>query len=115
MISRRHLYNVCLVSSLSLGLYACTALGGRETFNEYMDDTAITASVKSAILEEPSLHTFQIHVETFQGTVQLSGFVDSEHEARKAEQLAKNTKGVKNVKNNIVVRKRKLIKLLLIN
>jgi osmotically-inducible protein OsmY len=72
---------------------------------EYVDDAGITASVKNEIFQDPALKMFQIHVETFQNTVQLSGFVDSRTEAKKAEQLARNIHGVRNVRNNLVVRR----------
>lgn len=87
-------------------LCACAPFAGRETMGEYVDDAGITASVKSEIFQDPALKMFQIHVETFQNTVQLSGFVDSRTEAKKAEQLARNVHGVRKVNNNLVVRKR---------
>lgn len=95
----------CLII-FAVALAGCAAFSGRETAGEYIDDTAITASVKSEILQDPLLKTFQIHVETFQNQVQLSGFVDSAAESARAEQIARQGKGVRDVKNNLVVRKR---------
>ena len=86
-------------------LCACAPFAGRETMGEYVDDAGITASVKNKIFQDPALKMFQIHVETFQNTVQLSGFVDSVTEAAKAERLARNVQGVRNVQNTLVVRK----------
>lgn len=86
-------------------LSACSVFSGRQTTGEYIDDTTITTSVKTAILKEPLLKTFQIHVETFQNQVQLSGFVDSHKASQKAEQLARNVEGVKDVQNSLVIRK----------
>ena len=86
-------------------LSACAPLMGRETMREYVDDASITMSVKNNIVQDSSLKMFQIHVETFQNIVQLSGFVDSKTESRRAEEIAKNIKGVRSVKNNIVIRK----------
>lgn len=87
-------------------LTACSALSGRETAGEYVDDASITASVKTEILQDPKLKALQIHVETFKNQVQLSGFVDSSAEVLRAGQIARNVQGVQDVKNNLVVRKR---------
>ena len=87
-------------------LAGCAALSGRETAGEYVDDAAITASVKNEIFKDPKLKMFQIHVETFKNQVQLSGFVDSPREVARAGQIARNVKGVQDVNNNLVVRKR---------
>jgi osmotically-inducible protein OsmY len=104
-MSQWNRFNSIVVVSLMAGsLAACAAMTGRETMGEYMDDATITTKVKTALVDEPSLHAFQIHVETFQGVVQLSGFVDSQQQSKKAEQLVRTIKGVHAVKNNIVVR-----------
>ncbi|MBX9805242.1 MAG: BON domain-containing protein [Alphaproteobacteria bacterium] len=87
-------------------LAGCAAFSGRETAGEYLDDAAITGSVKSEILNDPKLKLFRIHVETFQNEVQLSGFVDSAAEKAEAERVARKVEGVRSVKNSIVVRKR---------
>ncbi len=84
----------------------CSAVSGRETPGEYIDDAAITAKVKAAIIDDNILHPFQISVETFQNVVQLRGFVDSQKIAARASVVAK-VKGVKAVKNDIIVRKNK--------
>ena len=100
--------NIACLMSITVALAACAAFSGRETAGEYIDDAAITASVKSEILQDPHLKMFQIHVETFKNQVQLSGFVDSARESDRAEQIARHSKGVQDVKNNLVVRKRRL-------
>ncbi|MBL0941698.1 MAG: BON domain-containing protein [Alphaproteobacteria bacterium] len=87
-------------------LTGCAAITGRETAGEYIDDATITARVKTAILDDPSLKPFQISVETFKNVVQLSGFVDSAAAVSRAGQIAITTKGVESVKNNLVVRKK---------
>jgi len=94
---------VCVAIVLS----ACAAFSGRETTGEYVDDMSITASVKNEIFQDPQLKIFQIHVETFKNQVQLSGFVDSRKEYTRAEQIARNVKGVESVKNNLIVRRTK--------
>ena len=87
-----------------VSLTSCAVVADRETLGEYVDDAGITTKVKTAILNDHSLAPFQIHVETMQNVVQLSGFVDSKQHAAKAEQLAQQVKGVRSVKNNLVVR-----------
>lgn len=88
-------------------LTSCSVVSDRETMGEYVDDTSITTKVKAAILKDNSLAPFQIHVETMQSVVLLSGFVDSKLSAVKAEELAWKVTGVRNVKNNLVVRSAK--------
>ncbi len=87
------------------GLCSCAALSGQETAGEYIDDAAITAKIKAAIVDSPSLKASRIKVETLRNVVQLSGFVESVEEKRKAEQVAKEIKGVKKVKNSLIIRK----------
>jgi osmotically-inducible protein OsmY len=60
--------------------------------------------VKAAIFNEPSLKSGQINVETFRGTVQLSGFVSSRAEINKAVEVASGVPGVKSVKNDMRLR-----------
>ena len=71
---------------------------------EYVDDAAITAKVKAAILAEPSLKSSDIKVETEKGTVHLSGAVGSEEEQKKAADVAVAVKGVSSVKNDLVLK-----------
>ncbi|MDF3034130.1 MAG: osmY 1 [Alphaproteobacteria bacterium] len=98
--------SVVRLAPIAIVLAACAAFSGRETMGQYVDDATITTSVKSRILEDPDLKMFQIHVETFQNQVQLSGFVDSSKEMARAGQVARSVEGVQDVKNNLVVRKK---------
>lgn len=91
-----------LVLATSVG--ACDTISGRETPGEYLDDTTITSKVKASIFDEPSLKSTQVSVETFQNVVQLSGFVDTWSGKAKAGDIARNVKGVRSVKNDLVVR-----------
>jgi osmotically-inducible protein OsmY len=83
---------------------SCAATQKHESTGEYVDDSVITTKVKTAILDEPTLKTFQINVETFKGVVQLSGFVDSAEYVTKAGEVAGHAQGVKEVKNDLVVK-----------
>jgi len=69
-----------------------------------VDDSTITAKVKAALIGNPDTKAHQINVETFQGTVQLSGFVDSASARAKALEVARNVDGVKEVKDGLEVR-----------
>ena len=70
----------------------------------YVDDAAITTAVKSKFVEDKTVDAGAIKVETLNGTVALSGFAKSNSEKAQAEFLARNTKGVREVRNNLMVR-----------
>ena len=86
---------------LLASLLGCAATPTREGTGEYFDDTVITTKVKAAIFNEPSLKSAEINVETFKGTVQLSGFVNSRADINKAVEVARGVKGVTSVKNDM--------------
>lgn len=79
----------------------CASTAKQEGTGEYIDDTVITAKVKNAILQEPSLKSAEINVETFKGIVQLSGFVSSQANINRAMEVARSVKGVTSVKNDM--------------
>jgi osmotically-inducible protein OsmY len=85
-------------------LVGCAATQNRESTGEYVDDSVITAEAKNVIFNEPSLKVFQISVETYKGIVQLSGFVDSQQAVDKVGEIVKSVKGVKSIKNNLIVK-----------
>ena len=82
----------------------CAVVRDQQTVGQYVDDTTLTTRVKAKFAEDPVVSAMAISVETFNGMVQLSGFAKSANERSKAESLARNTSGVKGVKNDIVVR-----------
>jgi osmotically-inducible protein OsmY len=83
------------------GLVGCASTSKSEGTGEYVDDTVITAKVKTAIFEQPSLKSSEINVETFKGVVQLSGFLSSQENVNIAVTTAKSVKGVTSVKNDM--------------
>ncbi|MEC5158926.1 osmotically-inducible protein OsmY [Janthinobacterium sp. CG_23.3] len=93
-----------LVALLTLALVACAPTAKREGVGEYIDDSLITTKVKAALVDDPQLKAREINVETFKGTVQLSGFVSSREDISKAVQVARGVKGVTAVKNDMVVK-----------
>jgi hyperosmotically inducible protein len=82
----------------------CAVIRGQETAGAYVDDVAITTAVKAKFVEDKSVDAGAIKVQTLNGTVQLSGFAKSNTEKAQAEVLARNTKGVRQVKNDLIVR-----------
>lgn len=91
------------ISAFVLLLTSCAAFEGRETAGQYIDDATITAKVKAAFIADPQVKAMQVNVETMEGAVQLSGFVDSTAAEVKAVQLAEQVRGVKLVKDSMVV------------
>ncbi len=76
----------------------------RRTTGQYLDDQTITARVKSALFADPNVSGFQVNVDTYQGVVSLSGFVDTAAQKAKAEDVARQVSGVRQVQNNLSVR-----------
>lgn len=92
-------------SALLIGTVpGCAVARDQSTAGEYVDDATITAKVKTKFVENKQVDATAITVETLKGTVQLSGFAKSSTEKSTAEQLAKEVKGVKAVKNDLIVR-----------
>jgi osmotically-inducible protein OsmY len=79
----------------------CASTPTSEGTGEYIDDTVITAKVKAAIFEEPTLKSAEINVETFKGVVQLGGFVNSREDINTAVSVARKVGGVSSVKNDM--------------
>ena len=85
-------------------LVACASTSKKESTGQYVDDSVITTKVKSQLAADDFLKSFQISVETFKGTVQLSGFVDTIKAVDIAVEIAHSVKGVKYVKNDLIVK-----------
>ena len=77
---------------------------GKQSAGRVIDDTVITAKVKAAVLNEPSLKSAEINVETHKGKVQLSGFIRSRADINKAVQVARRVEGVQSVDNAMIVK-----------
>ncbi len=83
----------------------CAATRTKESTGGYVDDSAITAKVKADLVRDPVTKAREISVETFKGVVQLSGFVSTDKEKDRAEEIARSVKGVVDVKNNLILKK----------
>lgn len=100
-----------LAVALATAAAGCTSTetrGAAETAGanagRVVDDSVITGKVKSALIADPTTKAYQIEVETYQGTVQLSGFVDSSEARTRAVEVTRSVGGVKGVKNALEVR-----------
>jgi len=89
-----------LIAAAVLGLAGCASNGGG---NNYFDDAMVTARVKKAIYNEPSLKVADISVTTDSSVVALEGSVKSRAERTKAAEVARKVEGVKRVKNELKV------------
>ncbi len=94
---------VTAVAALTL-LPGCAVTRGQSTVGAYIDDSAITTAVKARFVDSTQVDAAAISVETLEGTVMLSGFAKSQKERDMAESIARATKGVKAVKNQLAVR-----------
>ena len=93
-----------VIVMLVAGIAACASTSKQSGTGEYVDDTVITTKVKSLLAADDFLKSFAISVETYKGTVQLSGFVDSQNAINKAGEIARGVQGVSSVKNNLIVK-----------
>ena len=104
-MKKRNIVINCLVLLVMIvTLAACASTRTRESVGEYVDDSVITTKVKSLLSADDFLKSFQISVETYKGTVQLSGFVNSQKAIDKAVEITMSVKGVKALRNNMAVK-----------
>ena len=96
--------NYLVILMMFTAFVACASTRKQESVGEYVDNSVITAKVKTQLADDEFLKSFQISVVTYKDTVQLSGFVDSQNALEKAGQIARGVDGVKAVKNNLIVK-----------
>ena len=82
----------------------CAVMRDQQTVGAYIDDATLTTRVKAKFADDPTVSAMSISVETLNGVVQLAGFAKSGTERALAEKLARDTSGVKDVRNDILVR-----------
>jgi osmotically-inducible protein OsmY len=104
MLKLQRMVKVFVCLGLFVAFQGCASTKTHESAGEYVDDSVITTKVKAAIVDDQALKGFQINVKTYQGVVQLSGFVNSAQAASKAGQVARGVKGVTEVKNDLIVK-----------
>ena len=94
-----------LAAMMATAVVACSSVPTQQPVGQAIDDGVVTAKVKAKLVEDPVTKAHQINVETFKGTVQLSGFVETSQARARALQLAKDVDGVKQVKDALEIRK----------
>jgi len=104
MKKRNRFVGYLVLVMLMVAFLACASTSQQESTGEYVDDSVITTKVKSLLAADDFLKSFQIGVETFKGTVQLSGFVGSQKAVDKAVEIARSVNGVKSIKNDLIVK-----------
>lgn len=100
-VKRFSAFLLALVAATILG---CAGSSTKESTGEYIDDTWITTKVKAALLEDPQVKSAEVNVETFKGTVQLSGFVSSNAAMQQAVKVTRGIQGVTAVKNDMRIK-----------
>lgn len=100
----RYVLSAAVTAAALLTLPGCSVTRGQQTMGSYIDDSAITTAVKARFVESKDVDAAAISVETMNGTVMLSGFAKNATERSAAESLAWKVKGVKAVRNEVVVK-----------
>lgn len=98
----RNIIAVTLVA-MALGATACSSTRTQRAPGEHVDDAVLLTSVKTALTRDKTARARDINVEVNRGIVQLNGFVDSADQKSAATAAASRVKGVKEVRNNLVV------------
>lgn len=93
-----------LAGVLVTPIAACSSTPTTESTGEYIDDSVISNKVRAQLLGDRDLNVSQIDVTTYRGVVQLSGFVNSPSAKSRAGAVVATTQGVKEVRNNLVVK-----------
>ena len=96
--------SIAVLAGATLMATGCAVVRGQETVGAYVDDKSIATSVKLKLVEDKTVDAAAVNVDSLNGTVALSGFAKSNAERAQAEYIARNTKGVREVKNNLIVR-----------
>jgi len=103
--------NTGLVVLMALAASACNKApdtsgtpAPETTVGTVIDDSVVTANVKSALLSDPAIKSLDFKVETRKGDVQLSGFVDNQAQIDRAIALTKAITGVRSVQNNVTLK-----------
>jgi len=106
---RTQSHRLIAAAMINLSLLLCQPAlaaqpGAPTTVGAYVDDAAITARIKAKFVESKAVDATAVSVETQHGEVILSGFAKSSDEKTQAELLAREVKGVRDVKNALEVR-----------
>lgn len=92
---------LALAGAALLAVGACAGTGTQKTMGESIDDSVITAKVKTALVSDKTVNALDVNVETNMGVVQLAGFADTREQIAQASDVARGVEGVKAVKNDL--------------
>jgi osmotically-inducible protein OsmY len=101
---KRHSLMVILAAGLATSTAACAATPTQESTGGYVDDSTITAKVKTDLAQDNKVSASDVHVKTYKGVVDLSGFVNSQSEISEARLVTGQVNGVKAVHDNLIVK-----------
>ena len=104
--SRWWVSGASLLLALFLSTSGCTSMTG-ESAGQYVDDSTITATVKTKLAADKLGTLTRVGVDTTNQVVSLNGTVDTQQEKQRAEELARQVGGVKAVKNNLQIQAKK--------
>jgi len=96
--------NIVILAVFMVIASGCASTDKQQATGEYIDDSVITAKIKTALIKDDNVKAREINVVTFKGVVQLSGFVDSAAAKAKAVKLASEVAGVKSVKDDMRIK-----------
>lgn len=94
-----------LTALMAVCLVGCTSTPVQQSAEEAIEDGVVTAKVRAALTEDPVTGGHAIKVETFKGTVQLSGYVETPEARNRALKVARSVGGVKQVRDALEFRK----------
>lgn len=104
----KQLLRILSIAALATGLFVlsvgCAGTATRASTGEMIDDSVVTAKVKTELIRDETVKARDVNVDTFRGTVQLSGFVETAEQKARAGDIAARVTGVNNVVNNITVK-----------
>ncbi len=99
--------NKLIVIALSclLAIAACSSSKTGESTGQYLDNSVITAKVKTALFKDEKVSATSINVKSYKGVVQLSGFVNSKAQSDRASKVAAGVTNVSEVRNHLIIKK----------
>jgi osmotically-inducible protein OsmY len=100
----QRIVTAAFTAAIAITAVGCASGPTAKTAGEYVDDALVTSKVKAAFAADPTVKMTEVNVETYKGSVQLSGFVAEAGDAQRAVEIARGVKGVSSVKNDIRVK-----------
>jgi osmotically-inducible protein OsmY len=92
---------VCLTALIGAG---CAARENSRSTGTFVDDTTVSTKIKAELLADKNVKGTDVSVRTYNGEVQLSGFVDNSDQKIRAEQIARAVPGVRDVHDDLIVK-----------